>query len=270
MIKNDTKELYTLITGGSKGIGNALAVECAKKGWNLILISLPGEKLKEISTFLMKTYTINVRYLELDLIKKGAPLKVFNWCSRNKLQVNRLINNAGMGYTGLFEQYSKSYFEKIIGLNMTTVVLLILLFLPELRKHNPAFILNVGSMCSMLPVPYKAIYAASKSFVYSFSIALKEELRKTSVRVGVLCPGPVPTNEDVQKRIDSARIFARFALLDSKRVAQTALKGIERGKSVIIPGFINKIYFLIFFIIPQSLRPRIMAWFLKKNHSKTT
>jgi short-subunit dehydrogenase len=270
MVEKHLNNFYTLITGGSAGIGKALAEECAKRGCNLILISLPGEQLVDFSNSLMKAYPIDVKYFEIDLTDIGAPQKVYEWCNQEGFQVNRLINNAGVGYTGLLEISDISLIKKIIDLNISAVTILTRLFIPVLKKYPPAYILNIGSMGSFLPVPYKGVYAASKSFVYSFSMALREELRGTKVRVTILCPGPVPTNEEIKKRIASEKIFTKIALLNPNKVAQRALKGNKRGKSIIIPGIINKIYFILLIIVPRLLRPRVMAWFYKQYNSSTT
>jgi short-subunit dehydrogenase len=267
MNKKKSDILFTLITGASAGIGKALAEECAKKNRNLILISLPGENLEKLSESLRDKYKIHVKFFEIDLTQDDAPHRVYRWTLGQGLSVNRLINNAGMGYRGSFEEYSPQFFDVMMRLNMISVVTLTRLFLPELKKHEFAEILNLGSMAAFLPIPYKAVYAATKAFIYSFSIALREELRGTGVNVFILCPGSVPTNNEVKNRIETDGWLSKISLLPPQKVAQIALSKMEDRVLVIVPGLVNRIYMLLGKLVPKSTRPRMMARVFRKNHS---
>ena len=255
------ERFYTLITGGSEGIGKSLAIECAKKGWHLILIALPGEELGSLTSTLMATYGIDVKYLELDLTEKEAPLRVYDWCSKQGLRINRLINNASLGYTGIFEQCDFAYYERIMRLNMVALTLLTRVFLPELKDRDIGYILNVGSVGSLIPLPFKTVYGASKSFVLSFTLALREEVKGSKVKISILCPGPVPTNQDVRERIASENVLSKIALLSPDKVARTALRKWEKSKKIIIPGLINRLAVFILFLIPRWLRSKVTGWF---------
>ena len=116
--KTESDHSFTLITGASAGIGQALAVECAKKHKNLILTALPGENLGELSKRLADEYGITVKYLEIDLTKKNAPQQVYDWCVQKRLPVNRLINNAGMMNRGAFEDHSIQFYETMMRLDI--------------------------------------------------------------------------------------------------------------------------------------------------------
>jgi len=165
---SNPKKTYTLITGAGSGIGRALAVDAARRGWNLILTALPEEDLDQLSEKLKKEYKIDVKFFEIDLTKQEAPLKVFLWCQNQCLNVNRLVNNAGIISSGRpFEEDSYTFYEKMMGVNVVAVTLLTRVFLPELKKHSHAGILNVGSTGSFVPFPYKTVYGATKSFIYS-------------------------------------------------------------------------------------------------------
>jgi short-subunit dehydrogenase len=267
MKENKSDNLFTLITGASSGIGKALAVESAMKKQNLVLIALPDENLEEFSESLRGKYRIKVKFFEIDLTEKNAALQVYLWCIKQKLSVNRLINNAGFGYRGSFEDYSLEFYETMMRLNMTSVVHLTRLFVPELRKHESASILNLGSMAAFLPIPYKTVYAATKAFIYSFSIALKEELRDSQIRVHILCPGGVPTNRDVQKRIATDGWLSRISMLYPQKVAQITFRKMENHTTVIVPGLVNRIYMLAGKFVTKSMRTRAMAKVFKKQQT---
>ena len=267
MATMESHNLFTLITGASAGIGRALAEESAKRHRNLILISLPGEGLATLSESLRDRYSVQVKFFEIDLTQDDAPHRVFRWTQSQGLPVNRLINNAGMGYQGSFEDYPPQFFDTMMRLNMISVVTLTRLLLPELKRHASAEILNLGSMAAFLPLPYKTVYAATKAFVYSFSIALREELRGTNVHVHILCPGSVPTNNEVKSRIENVGWLSSVSVLSPEKVAKIAFDKLEDRVQVIVPGLVNHIYMLLGKLVPQSVRPRMMARVYRKKSS---
>ena len=250
------KDQYTLITGASIGIGKAIAECCGARGMNLILISLPGENLEEFSYSIASKHRIKTFFLELDLTTPQASRVVFNWCKEQDLQVNILVNNAGIGYQGNFSDFDTSFYENLLGLNVITLTLLTREFLPELKRQRNARILNVSSFGGFYPMPFKAVYAASKSYVTTFSEALHEELKNTSVSVSTLCPAGVDSFDDSSKRIDKIGWIAKFGRLTPSDVAEAAVKGMLKQKRRIIPGAMN----VFFHYLSRPLPTRIKAW----------
>lgn len=265
-MKKENLHYFTLITGASAGIGRALTIEGAKKGWNMALVALPGEDLKEFSESLEKTYQIKTVFFEIDLTGEKAPQLVYEWCQDRDIQLNRLINNAGVGMGDHFVSLPLEFYEKMMLLNMVSLVSLTRLFLPELGKCPTAFILNSGSLAGFFPSPYKSVYAASKSFVNMFSLALKEELCQSSISVSVLCPGSVLTNDAVKRRVPKNGYFARAALVSPERVARIALNKMEKGKTLIIPGFVNKLYYFLGFVFPFKLKAKFLSKLFRKYY----
>jgi len=256
---------YVLITGASKGIGKAFAIECAKNGMNLALISLPNENLEELSTELTEKYKIKSSYKTINLTDRKAPEIIHNWCIENKLKVNTLINNAGFGCVGRFENQSSGFYMQMIDLNVYSVVSLTRLFLPDLKNNSPSHILNLGSIASFYPMPYKTVYSATKIFVFSFSRALREELRPFNINVSILCPGPVITNSDVITRTLQQGKIGKWSALPPKRVAAIAIKRMLRKKFIIIPGLLSKVSFYAEKIIPMSIKQKLTAWIFIKS-----
>jgi len=271
MFRNNSEELVipkkpcVLITGGSEGIGKAIAIEFAKRQHDLVLVALPDKNLFECAKNIEKKYKVKVHPYATDLIEKGAPQRLYEWCVEQGISVNILVNNAGMGGTFIFEKSNISLFEKIIQLNIRPLISLSHLFIPGMKNHPKAYILNLGSIASFYPVPYKSIYAASKSFVHSFSMALREELRATSIKVSVLCPGPVATNEEVTARIKAKGRLGKLIKMSPGEVARIAVKGLLNGKAIIVPGLVNR--FVLYFMksIPFDL---LLFLFIKTMRSE--
>jgi short-subunit dehydrogenase len=254
----ETTITCTLITGASSGLGRELAIECARRKRNLLLIALPGRNLDEFCEQLSANYSIQAYAFEGDLTDKDFIYRLVKEILE-KYRVNFLINNAGMGGTVPFQEASVEYLDAIIQLNVRATSILTRLLLEELKSHPRAYILNVSSMAAFSPIPYKTIYPASKAFVYSFSRGLSEELKGTPVRVAVLNPGPILTNPDVITRIMRQGIFGKMGLLTAGTISRITLSAIFEGKHVIIPGFFNNFNHWLMKFFPESFRLRILG-----------
>lgn len=227
---------YTLITGGSQGIGLAMAKECARRGMNLLLVALDEPMLHEVVRNLRKEYDVLVDCYGIDLTKENAPQTVYEWCVESRYRVNILINNAGFGRSGIFHTRNLEEYRAMMRLNNQALVEMTYHFLPMLQQSPDWHLLNMSSMEANLPIPYKAVYTGSKHFVYGFTLALREELKEHGSRVSVLCPGPTLTNEDGLKRIKTQGWRARLILKMPDEVAQVAIRQMLLGKNVIVPG----------------------------------
>jgi short-subunit dehydrogenase len=250
---------YTLLTGSSLGIGKALSVECAERGMNLLLVALPGEKLKEQALSLEAKYKIKTDYYHIDLTKKDAPQKVYNWTREKGYAINMLINNAGMGNVGPFEKHPTSLYYTMMQLNMVALVLLTRLFISDMKKLPKAYILNLGSIGSYFPMPYKSVYAATKNFVYAFSSALKEELKNTPVKVSITCPGPVVTNHRIIEELIQRSKITQLLYNDPASVARYSIKALLQGKKIIKPDLLSKFLFLLEKILPQYFKQKLIT-----------
>ena len=260
-------ELFTIITGASTGLGKAMAIECATRKMNLILVALPGRNLELFCKQLEFEHKITAVCYEIDLTDKQQIIEMSN-SILEKYSVNFLINNAGMGGSVEIEASSVDYIDNIILLNIRALSILTRLFIPELKKHKKSFILNVSSMAAFSPMPFKTVYPASKSFVYSFSRSLRQELKETSIKVSVVHPGPILTNPDVIGRIVKQGIFGKIGLLSGLEITQIALNSIDKGKSVIIPGIMNKINRFLMLIVPTEIRLPFMYRLVKRELMK--
>lgn len=230
---------FTLVTGASKGIGKALAEEFAKRGHNLILVARTEKTLKEVANELEDAYGVKVVYLAQNLNEENAAQIAFDWCSEQKYDVNILVNNAGFGLHGYFHKMEAKELKKILNLNIDAIVLLVHKFIPELKRHNNAHILNISSTAAFQPVPYLNLYAASKAFLNSFSGALREELQVLGINVSCLAPGPTDSDffndSGVAGDIDLSSVK-----MSPQEVAEIGVTGMFNKKALIIPGISNK------------------------------
>ncbi|MFT2007826.1 SDR family NAD(P)-dependent oxidoreductase [Pontibacter sp. 13R65] len=259
---------YTLVTGASAGIGRAIAEECAQRNQNLILVSLPATGLQEVGKNLQRRYGIDVKTVELNLVQPHAVQELYEWCCSQNLKINVLINNAGIGNYSPFASTDASVYLNIIRLNSEVVVLLTSTFLPKLREHAESYIMNVGSFVSFLPIPYKSVYSASKSFVLTFSKALHSELDQYGVHVSCLCPGPTTTEAVKKRNKELLRQNSNMLTLSPEVVAKKAIDGLFRKKRVIIPGWGNKFILSLIPLIPYRLKMYILKAIFKNGFEK--
>ena len=264
----EDKLYYTLITGASHGIGASLAEECARRKMNLLLVALPSPDLKAHAQYLSETYGIKAETYEINLTEPDAPKEVYMWCKQNGYHVNILINNAGIGAVDSFEGSNLQSYSNMIGLNVTAVVLLTRLFVPDMKNYPNGKIMNVGSMASFNPVPFKSVYSASKGFVYFFSRALGEELKYLGIKVSVLCPGPVATNPRIIARAEEHGRLSKYTLMSPDEVARKAIPPFLKGQKIIIPGTINKVFLIFDKAIPVRLKLAILAKVFSKKGSQ--
>jgi len=258
--------IYTLVTGGSMGIGKALSTECARRGMNLLLVALPGPELKQTADEIRERFSVKVDTLGIDLTESISPGKVLEWCEKNNYTINILMNNAGIAGSAIFEESSIEYSDERILLNIRALVILSRLFLPMLKQNEKAYILNTGSFSAYQPLAYKSVYAASKSFVHLFSLALNEELRDTSVCVTVINPNGVRTNVATFDRINShGKLVQKTLILDADKIAEIAVTGMLKGKKIIVPGFWNRCMLQITRALPANFKIKKAAKIMRKE-----
>lgn len=248
---------YTLVTGASRGIGQALATECAKRGRSLVLVALPNDGLPSTACSLKQEYGVDVIYYQMNMEKADCIRQFVEWLSDAGIEVDTLINNAGLGLQGPFEELSLDENLKMMNINIQGVVTLTYHMIPELKRHPDSHIMNLGSLASFLKFPYKAVYSGSKNFILAFSGALRSELKDTTITVSCLCPGPTITNSHVAARTFEQGTKAKMFTFSASEVAHIGIREMDKNKPVIVPGYLNQ--FLIFLIkhLPSTLTTRL-------------
>ncbi len=248
---------YALITGASKGIGKELAVSLAKRKYNLLLVARTEPLLKEIAKELEQTYGVSVQYNAIDLSAADAADDIFTWCQKGGFDISVLVNNAGYGLVGGFETLSLDEQLNMMWLNMSTMVQLSHLVLPLLKRHSgKSYILNIASTAAYQAIPYLGVYAASKSFVVSFTRALHHEMKGSNVSVTCLSPGAVETHFMERAGMDKMEKIAKQAAkfnMQANVVAEFGIKAMLNGKAEVIPGFVNKLGMAMTNLLPKNV-----------------
>ena len=244
-----------LITGPTSGIGLSLAHLFARSGYNLILVARYKETLDALEQALIRLYGVNVQVYAIDLSKQGCVEQLLEQLGDQANAIDILVNNAGFGNYGRFEETDSSTDVDLIMLNILTLTMLTKALLPYVRARCGK-ILNVGSVAAFLPGPFMNTYFASKAYVLSFSLALREEVSSQGVSVSCLCPGPTHTN--FGKRAHYDHQLSRQHIMDVDSVAQEAYRGLMAGKAIIVPGWKNRLIVALSPLTPRVLLAKIV------------
>lgn len=250
---------WALITGASSGIGMALALRFAKEGWHLVLVARDLAKLSAFSEIIEETYQVRNVVIQMDLLNQDAPRRIFDQLSAGGICIDVLVNNAGIGACGLFQDIPDDKHAQIISLNICALTSLSKLAINHMRQNGSGKILNVASTGAYQPGPYIAVYYATKAYVLSFSQALRKELKHSEIVVSALCPGS--TSTAFSARAGKADIKGAMS---AEKVADIAYKGLAKGRAVIIPGAANKVLVLFSKLLPGSLSAAIVNRIQKK------
>lgn len=248
-----------LISGASSGIGWELAKLFAADGSELILVARRAERLKQLATELKQSHGTAATCLSIDLSAAGAAESLFAQIQGLGKSVDVLVNNAGFGQLGKFEEISFERHTAMCQLNMVALTQLTSLFIKPMIERNRGAILNVGSTASFQPGPFSAVYYATKAFVLSFSEAVHAELWGTNVTVTCLCPGPTKTGFGENSEMGKLAMFKKNAM-DVKDVARAGYHGMRKQKRLIVPGLMNK---LLAFSNRFTARP-VVLWIVKR------
>jgi short-subunit dehydrogenase len=241
-----------LITGGSVGIGGALADVFAAHGHDLVLVSRNRDKLEARGRAIREQFNVDVVCLPEDLADPQGPRRLHEAVAARGLDIHHLVNNAGVGLYGKFSTTDLDAELKMIQLNVTSVVDLTKRFLPAMIERRAGRILNVASTAAFVPGPWMSVYYATKAFLLSFSQAIDYELKSSGVTVTVLCPGPTESEFKVRAGSQRSRLFEAF-VMDAPRVARAGYDGMMSGKAVAIPGLRNKLIPVAARLIPRPL-----------------
>ena len=224
-----------LITGASSGIGVALAGELARRGHALILVARRADRLRDMAAELGNEHGVRVEWISADLTDPSERDRIPAEVAARGQVVDLLINDAGMGTSGLFHELPVEREVQMVRLNVEAMTALCGAFLPGMVERGSGRVLNVASVSGFMPVPQQATYSASKAFVLTFTEALRLDLHGTGVTATALCPGPVKTEfEGIIEGLPSA------LFIDPARVAREAIDGLEEGHRTVIPGALNK------------------------------
>jgi len=245
-----------LITGASAGIGREFARQLAGRARSVILIARREQKLNELRDELNQQYPkLAISFRRTDLANLTELNELLEWLDHERIDVDLLINNAGMGDSGAFATSNPIRNEQMTLVNIVALTTLTRHLLPRMIARGRGGILNVSSSAGFLPIPDFAVYAATKAYVTSLSEALRAELRGTGVSVCALCPGPVHTEfQEVAKRPGAQPDTGpEFVFVSVEQVVRDALAGLEANRPLVIPGFPMKLGMFLVRITPMPI-----------------
>ena len=251
-----------LVTGSTSGIGKAFAEKLASEGFELILVSRDAAKLSKQATHLIPKYNVKVQCIPLDLALPGAAQKVFDAVKELGLSVQILISNAGFNEAGKFLDTSMEKETDMIQLHAIFTTELMKLFVPDMVSSGYGRILNLGSTGSYMPVPYDAVYGATKAYVLSVSKAINAELSGSGVSVTTLCPGATNTGFAEKADLEGTLLFKLF-VMEPSRVAEIGYKALMKRRTTVIAGMYNKMLVLSSKIVPPPLLNSVSMRMLK-------
>ena len=258
------KKGWALITGASSGIGRELARCFAQDGIPVILVARRLERLESLAEELSARYSVETRVRGMDLSQPESPGALFQWVADEAIRVDYLVNNAGSGVFGRFFESDWQALWASMQTNMMALTELTYRFGRLMVERGFGRILNVASTGAYQPIPWMAVYFATKAYVLWFSEALDEELRDSGVRVTTLCPGPTETEFQARAQMEKSRFMQkRMGFMTAVAVARKGYDGMKRGKRVVITGWMNRLMVSMIRLFPRRWTTRFGGWFMQ-------
>jgi hypothetical protein len=251
------------VTGASSGIGREIARLLAGRGLGVTLVARREDRLRELADELSAGHRIRAEVVAADLTDEASRDGVATELASRGLTVDVLVNNAGFSTVGPVAASDPAREIAMIRTNVEAVVHLCSLFVPGMVTAGSGAVLNVASTAAFQPIPGQAGYAATKSFVLSYSQALRTEVRPRGVSVTVLCPGPVDTEFGEAAGFSADEVaeapLPKIMWVPATEVALAAVDGLDKGRAVVIPGAANRISASAAYLTPRRLLLPILA-----------
>ena len=243
-----------IITGATSGIGASFAKILASKGYNLIITGRRKEKIQNLANELSKKYDIKIEVIIAELSNENDIKNFINQISKIK-NIDILINNAGYSIYKNYSDTTISEIEKIVSVQILTVIKTISAVLPKMIHQGSGDIINVSSMGAILPIKKDSVYCGTKSFLNTFSESLYMEVRDKGIKVQALCPGLTRTDFHGKLNMNSneRNNLEKFKLMSPDYVADYSLKCLTKNKVICIPGSRKRIIAKLVSLLPKSL-----------------
>ncbi|MGL4397817.1 MAG: SDR family NAD(P)-dependent oxidoreductase [Hyphomicrobium sp.] len=256
------KQPITVVTGGSRGIGYALAERFASRGHSVALVARSSDALTKAAAELQRSTGRPVLPIVCDITRDDAFDTIAAALSAHGYACDVLINNAGLGLSGPFAGQSSADLDRLIALNITAVTRLTRAFAGEFRARGKGAIITIASLGGVAPGPNQAAYYASKAYVVSLSEAIAVELAPHGVHVAVVCPGPVDTAFHAAMDADHALYRRLLPALTPAEVAAATYRGFKLGQRVIVPGLLNRLLYGAVRVLPHPITVPLIGWLL--------
>lgn len=255
---------YTFISGATGGIGKAFAEACAKKGYALFLTGRSDEKLAALKADLTEKYGVKTECFACDLSSEASRKEMLSYIDAKGLVFDRILNVAGVDVQKAFTEYTeeKVLFQIRVNAEATVSLTHALLF----RRAEKTEIVTVASMSGQSPMPYFALYSATKAMLINFFTSLHYELKKEGVKVTVVMPGGVPTRPDIIESIKIQGLWGKLSAKSPSFVAEKSLKAVKKNKIKYIPGGFNKFLYFVMKIAPKRI---VLAYIARRWKNQT-
>lgn len=254
---------YTFISGATGGIGKAFCHAVASRGEDLFITGRSQQKLRALQQELQSLYGIKIECCACDLTDQISRDKLIERIDDKKIKFSRIINVAGVDTQKAFMDYTQEKVLFQLRVNAEATVCLTHALL--LRREERAEIIVISSMSGVSPMPYFALYSATKAMLTNFFTALHYELKKQGVKVTVVLPGGVPTRPDIIEEIKSQGLWGKLSAKSPRFVAEKSLKAVKKNKLKYIPGGFNKFLYFIMKIAPKKMVLSFIARRWKKH-----
>jgi len=260
---------FTLITGATGGLGNAFVFECAKRGDNLVLTGTNVSKLKSIEEKVRSEYPeIKVVSKTCDLSKEQERIDFFEFLKESNITINFLINNAGYIIEGEFLSHRDEEILKAIRVNVEGTIDITQKVIKARNDKDSLHIITIASMAGYYPMPYMAIYAATKSMLKNFMQAINYEMKDKSVFITTVCPSGIPTTDAMKEAIKSQGVAGKMTMCLPEKIAKISLKASKKHKTIIIPKGINRFINFISGLTSEKTLTKIVGKRWKKSQQK--
>lgn len=226
----EAKGHWALVTGASSGIGREFAVQLAQKGMHVVLVARRKDRLDALAAELREKFDVRIEVMACDLTQKGMVGQLKGRLDLAGIRIRLLCNNAAFGRWGRFEDTPPELYQEMIELNTTVVMAMCHCFLADLASFPSSLVINVSSPASYQPIPYMAVYAASKAFIQSFSQALHGEWKDRGVLVQTLVPGPTESEFDATARAYESALTKRGTPTE---MVDASLSQLDPGRPVV-------------------------------------
>lgn len=241
-----------LITGATSGIGYELTKLFAENGFNLFIVARSEDELKQTAEEFRQQFSVNVETIALDLFDPENAFKIYDQLQSQGIKIDVLVNNAGQGEYGEFVETDINREIDIIQLNVISLVVLTKQFLKDMVQRGDGKILNVASVASKLPGPWQSVYHGTKAFVYSFSEAIREEVKEKGVVVTSLLPGATDTDFFSKANMLESKVVQEGKLDDPAKVAKDGYDALMNNDDRVISGLKNKVQVGMSNIMPDD------------------
>ena len=231
--------LFTLITGASMGIGEAFAREFARRGHNLVLVARSGDRMQTLAEEFRRQRGVEVKVCVEDLCDAQSPARIYEFCRRQRADIDMLVNCAGLSRAGDFDDIPLEKLEQVMMVNMLAMARLTRLFLPDMVARRGGSIINVASLGALQGVSGLGLYSATKAFVVTLSEALYGELKGKGIKVIAVCPGFI--NTGFFERAGHNRANLRLPMSETGVVVKAAIKGLKKNSVRVFPTLIDRV-----------------------------